>query len=134
MVHLIKKFKSIRNIQTLVPLKKQSFPPELHQQARELVRSHSHQYSVLKIYDIILINLRAGRKIANIMHGFFSISRYPLCLFLDPERPEFHQIRVMRLVSFINKETNIPNFLPLHLSPLLSYNVTGYTEFYRRNL
>ena len=119
MVHFLKNFKSIRDTQTLVPSRDQGFPPELHQQARDLVRSHSHQYSVLKIYDIILINLRAKRKIGNIKQGFFSVSKYPLCLFLDPERPEFHQIRVMRLVSFINKKTNIPNFLPLHFSPLL---------------
>ena len=116
MEHLLNKFKSIRDTQTLVPSRDQDFPPELHQQARELVRTHSHQYSVLKIYDIILINLRAGRRIANINHGFYSISKYPLCLFLDPERPEFHQIRVMRLVSFINKKTNMLNFLPLYKS------------------
>ena len=99
MEEFLKNFKSVRNMQTLVPSRDQGFPPELHLQAKDLVRDHKHKYTELQIYEIIMLNLNAKRKIANIKQGLFSISKYPLCLFLDQERPEFHQIRVSELTN-----------------------------------
>ena len=109
MEEFLKNFKSVRNMQTLVPSRDQGVPLELHQQAKDLVTSQRHQYSVLNIYDIIVHNLKAGRKVENIKQGLFSISKYPLCLFLDQERPEFHQIRVSGWYTdkqISNKQTN----------------------------
>ena len=98
MEEFINNVKSVRNMQTLVPSRETGFPAELHQQAKDLVSRQKHKYTLLRIYDIILLNLKAGKKIDNIKQGLFSISKYPLCLFLDQVRPEFHQIRVRVMI------------------------------------
>ncbi|KAI6650363.1 hypothetical protein LOD99_6040 [Oopsacas minuta] len=93
MEDFVKTFKSVRTIPNLVPSRETVLPPELHRKAKYLVNSKTHEYKILKIYEIIISNLRSGKSILDIKQGLYSISKYPLCLFLDQDRPEFHQIR-----------------------------------------
>ena len=94
MDHFLRSFRSIRKNSTLAASSFKGFPEELHQMAKELVKTNQHKYSILKIPEIIIINLQKAKTIQNIREGLFSISSYPLCLYLDQDRPEFHQIRV----------------------------------------
>ena len=94
MDHFLRSFKSVRENPKLAASSNKGFPEELHQMAKELVKTNQHKYSILQIPEIILINLQKKKTIQDIREGLFSISKYPLCLYLDQDRPEFHQIRV----------------------------------------
>ena len=94
MENFLRSFRAVRDAPNLVPSSNKGFPKELHQTAKELVKTDQHQYSVLPMYDIILTNLEGEKSIQEIKEGLFNISKYPLCLYLDQDRPEFHQIRV----------------------------------------
>ena len=90
----LRSFKSVRDTPHLLPSCNKGFLPELHQKAKDLVKTSRHKYSVLPIIEIIITNLQRGKSIQDIKEGLVSISKYPLCLYLDQDRPEFHQIRV----------------------------------------
>ena len=101
MDHFLSSFKSVRETPNLVPSSNKGFHEELHQTAKDLVRTNQHKYSVLPIYEIILNDLKKGKTIQDIKEGFFSTSNYPFCLCLDRYKPEFQQIRVSYTIELL---------------------------------
>ena len=91
---LLKKFFAVKDERSLVPSRETGFPKELHEMAKDLIKINQQEYKILQIYDIIILNLEKDKHIEDIMSGFYNLAKYPLCLFLDLDRPEFHQIRV----------------------------------------
>ena len=91
---LLKHLFSVKDERSLVPSRETSFPRELHEMAKDLIKINQQEYKILQIYDIIISNLEKDKHIGDIMAGLYNLSKYPLCLFLDLDRPEFYQIRV----------------------------------------
>ena len=119
MENLRNKYISVKEKKSLVPSRETNFPPELHNLAEEIIINNQQVYKILPVYDVIIHNLEKEKKIEDIRSGLYSLAKYPLCLFLDPDRPQFHQIRVS-----IYYYTNVPSLICTVLS--CEYSMAAY--------
>ena len=86
-----------RHSQSLLPAIDIKFPLEMHSLAKQLIRNGQHKYPLLPIYEIIQHNFKQGKSIADLKDGLFSLSKYAICLFVDPNRVMFHTIQVSHI-------------------------------------
>ena len=70
------------------------FPLEMHSTAKQLIKNKQYKYPLLPIYNIIRHNIKRGKSITDLQGGILSLSKYAICLFVDPNRVIFHTIQV----------------------------------------
>ena len=93
-----------RPFQSLQTSEKIDFTNEMRSKARSIVQNKQQKYTILPIYQIITQNLTAGKSISDIRQGISFLSKYPVCLLMDPARKMFQSIQVFLLAFYLEMD------------------------------